>query len=349
MSILQIGINPTKLNYPHPCDSSEIAFKVIRCGNKFCCIESDINKYQVDKINPLLVDEEILGNLDSRGDSIFTFVIGTSYLVDEHEKKLVSDDTDNNGVCDISKMHIWTKNAFSVQEINSKHTSIMLESDHNWNSIDRAFHDDVEIDSVIKTNGVIDKYYYAGEMKINLSQHKISINFLSGTFMMDIIDVSHVSDDIKKCITSFLQNKFRGWTIEIDETGQTYITQEMTTHMLDYYINHGVIRVKQFDTEEQAKKYANRKMTLVRIQMQINAEKQIIDRFKTDNTPRYLQLVEDYKKLENAPIEEYVPTTNLTKGGTKKYKRKQKKYRSHKKKRSQKKRRTYKKYFKKRY
>jgi hypothetical protein len=64
-------------------------------------------------------------------------------------------------------MHIWAKLALSTQEINTKHNSILNDSYINYLNIQSSILNNKEFDKTDVSTGIIDRIFYAGELKID--------------------------------------------------------------------------------------------------------------------------------------------------------------------------------------
>ena len=310
--MLQIGVEPQKVEYPYKTDV-DIAYKVFECNHKFCCITGITNKDQINQMNPLLKDDEIVGS----EDEIFTFIIGSQYFIDTDAKEINDDSTDNDGTCDVSKMHIWAKRAMSIQEILSKHGRMLIESSINRDTITTAFQNNINISDTTISNGIINKLYYAGEMK--KKKNKLSINFLSGTFMDGVINARDVPDHVKNCVRTFLQTLYPfNIDIDIDESGETYVTEIMTPLQLDQFVKRNAINVSVFDTEKEANEYSKHSSNLELYKMRLDQIKKSMDDYKNKNTTNpWLTYYEIAKKNYDAAtkkVPEYEPSTFLAKG-----------------------------------
>jgi hypothetical protein len=250
-------------------------------GNFYLILDETYDLGEINKMNTLLKDNEIFGAV-TVDPTIFTYIIGTQ-MEYKGTNILVRDDTDpENQECNTNKMHIWAKIALSTQEINTKHNNILYDSFINYENIKNS-----KIDETDLFNGVIDRIYYAGELKINM-KGEVVFNFLSGTYMNGLINATNPPDETIDCITNFLMHEKIGATSAIpDVTGKTFINKKMTKDLLNKYVTNINLQVGVFDNITDANNYNNKRFNLAKIQGQINMLIRSKLRFK-DN-PKFLE------------------------------------------------------------
>lgn len=210
-------MEPTALTCPYK-EEVGIQYERFKIGNYGYIINIDnhTNK-EVSKITPILTDADAGGG----EDGVYCWIVSGSV----------------GGSVGGSDKHFFCIRVISPQEIQTKHINMMRELC-------------VEPESINPLLGSIDKYYYAGEfLKKPIescssgggeSCSEININFLSGTFMVDKINAKSPSKDVIKDVTEIFENVFPGSQINIDTTGDTFITNsspyiQMTeTKIYDY-------------------------------------------------------------------------------------------------------------------
>jgi hypothetical protein len=309
-----IGIKDQFVEYP--TQLSAIEYKLIELDNdgKFYLILDDtFSREGVNKINPLLKDDEIFGT--KIGDeTIFTYIIGTQIEITK-DKQLIRDIVHGmERECDIKNMHIWAKLALSKQEINTKHNSILNDSYVNYLNIESSILNKTKINETDEFNGIIDRIFYAGELKID-KNNNVYINFLSGTFMdRQQIPCDKPPEDSKKCIDYFLK-QIGATSVTIDTSCKTFIDKQMTRDLLNQYVNTGMLKVGVFNNKKDALDYARKKIDLAKLQNQIISKK----RSKFINQGEINKLEQTYNDLlnNNFNMIEYNPLSGGEKNKTK--------------------------------
>ena len=99
---------------------------------------------------------------------------------------------------------------------------------------------------------------YAGEIKLDNDRKEIIINFLSGTFMLDRVNLNK-KNNINIAKNQVLQQfseeiNIPGYTIIFDDSRKTFIVQQMTIEQLIEYYNAG-LSIYQFNTKQEAKEF----------------------------------------------------------------------------------------------
>ena len=296
-----IGIKDQIVEYGNIRDRGVIENKIFQLkddDNFYLILDERYDLGQINKINTLLKDNEIFGAVITN-PTIFTYIIGTQMEYKE-PNILVRDDTnppETNQICDVDKMHIWAKIALSTQEINTKHNSILYDSFINYENIKNSIID--EIDKTDLFNGVIDRIYYAGELKIDMNGNVI-INFLSGTYMNGRIEATNPPEQTKNCITKFFTDKLGTTLVTIDDTGETFIDNEMTKDLLNQYVTNINLQVGVFKNHEDAIKYKFKRSNLYKIEYQIEAQKKLRLRFPKlvkEADTKIITLTQEYNHL----------------------------------------------------
>lgn len=335
-----IGIISETVHYPmkdYP-GGDNLSFKI---GDKYYYID-DVLSNKIDEINPTLKDDEILTDLVGR---VYTYIIGTEINLDNFLSR-----DENNGTCNVNNMHIWAKKALSVQELASKHGSILYSSNEIFKKLNSMSLENRPTREELKT-GVIDRIYYAGEFIIENDANdvkQIRINLLSGTYMLGKVDCKNVPLAVKNCILKFLKHKFGEINVYIDESGKTMITEQMSIELLNDYVNKGGVVVYEFDNAQQAKTFSGRKLALSKINSRIeiltNQIKTFENRFGKDKvSPTQIAMLENLQREKDElkkitanryysdESKEELRLRNVIGGRNKNKKSKKRKYNSHKK------------------
>lgn len=345
-----IGVKNQIVEYP-PQESTNIEDKLFKFdgdNNFYLILDTTFSSEGINRMNPLLKDDEIFGSKPG----IFTYIIGSQATITNNQIfRDLSEPTDN--ICNIENMHIWAKLALSTQEINSKHNSILQDSYLNYLNIQNSIENNKTIDETIKYNGIIDRIFYAGELKIdkkiedekdkNKFIQNVYINFLSGTFMRDYIDCGNPPEETVNCINRFFKEKiFKNNNSEIvfdfvkksetndtsvieqkltiDTTCNTFITQKMEKTLLDDYVRNIDLKVGVFTNEPDAKKYNKKNTELAKLNSKINAQRR--SKFPNESAIENLEKERDILLSNNFGMQMYQPFS----GGNKK-KTKRRRYR----------------------
>ena len=143
------------------------------------------------------------------------------------------------------KIHTVFTETKSIQEIGTTHSNIVhrIFFNHNY---DR--------DLIPK----MDTLLYAGEIKLDNDSKEIIINFLSGTFMLDRVNLNkknNINFAKKQVLQQFSEEiNIPGYTIIFDDSRKTFIVQQMTIGQLIEYYNAG-LSIYQFNTKQEAKEF----------------------------------------------------------------------------------------------
>ena len=313
----------------YPPLQSGIADKVFQLDGDdkvYVILDDTYDTQEINNINPLLKDNNIFGVYD---EPIFTYIIGTQMEI--IEKNIIRDKINpTDQMCNIENMHIWAKLALSKQEINSKHNSILNDSHINYLNIESSFLNGENINNTELSNGIIDRIYYAGELKIN--GQEVIINFLSGTFMNGLINATDPPQEARDCIESFFKKIDPTLSVVIDVSGTTFINKEMTRPLLNKYVSTVNLNVGVFTNRADASKYNKKNIDLAKLQ-NIIAQK---TRSKYKDEGQISELTQQYNDLKdnNFGMTKYTPESGgsrLLKHNTKS-RRYRKKYNKHSKK-----------------
>ena len=330
-----IGIQDQIVEYPQ--NEMGIENKIFQLDDgKFYVILENTDANGTNKMNSLLKNDEIFGAKIS-DDTIFTYIIGTQVNVTRDGKIMRNLSPAENKPCNINEMNLWAKIALSKQEINTKHGSILYDSYVNYTNIQNAINDNMPIDEMDLFNGIIDRIYYAGELKLDRNNH-LHINFLSGTFMMDRMPCQDPPDSTRICLEDFFRNKLKfDGSFSIDTSCKTFIGHNMTQSLLDQYVLGSGLKVVVFNNKDDATMFLNKGRNLSKIKATIDRVTNMLNKYPNNQTNRdeLNKLTANYNELNanNFGMVEYVPQTF----GGRKYKRKimkkrkTKKYRYHKK------------------
>ena len=245
-NIIDLGITPQSVYYNDLVERaiSFNKFKIpgdnnIPGDNKNYMFLEKIDKNKIDKLSPLLKNDEIFGYSDN---AVFTYIIGSQCPIIDNQITRVQY---TNNFVNINDMQIWGKPVLSKQEINTRHLNILFDSKKNYDIIMNNTDPNIDISVAIKT-GVIDNIFYAGEMRYSVlnGNKTIELNFLSGTFMIDVIDCLHVPDLIIQNITKFFRESpklgFNGELKIVNNSCETFITKNIDKRTLDDYILSGM-------------------------------------------------------------------------------------------------------------
>lgn len=277
-----------------------------------------------EKMNSLLEDDDIF----TGDEGVYTWIIGTKL-----NRNLQSDGEPAS--CDVSKLHLWCKKTQSLQELRTKHADII------YSSLSKKNYEEFDVDY-----NIIDYLVYAGEFTLKRINDKYSIliNFLSGTFMSDVVDAKNPSYYTKECVTNVFKKFAEDYGINpndvqiiFDTSLKTYINDEyqMSESLMNQFIHRGV-RIYRFPNKQEALTVKNKALNLVKL----NSILQMYERMGNQ------QLIQDtlskIRDLESINKENYRVNLNpIRYGGTKK-KRKHK--RNNKKRTTRKKHKRSKKY-----
>jgi hypothetical protein len=288
-----IGIKDQVVEYPTQLSAIEDKTFQFPNDDKFYMILDDTFSLQgVNKINPLLKDDEIFGTTMGT-ETIFTYIIGTQIIITEN-KQLIRDIVPGmERECRIEEMHIWAKLALSTQEINTKHNSILNDSYINYLNMETSILNNKEFDKTDVSTGIIDRIFYAGELKIDKNKN-VYINFLSGTFMdKEQIPCKNPPENSKICIEEFFK-KIEANSVTIDTSCETFINKNMTRELLNQYVDTGDLKVGVFNNKQDALNYKNKNKKLSKIQFDIGYKNRSISKFPNQSQ----SLTEEIKKLE---------------------------------------------------
>ena len=263
-----------------------------------------IGETSIYKLITLFKDDEFKGS----GDNIFTYVIGTEYIINAENKTITRNSISNE--CDINKMHIWSKPAVSIQEIETKHGIIIQQLVENYNKIINAFKSLSEVDRTLLHDNAIDQVYYAGEMKYE--NDTLYVNFLSGTFMFERVDCKNPPIQMIECITNFFRNKLGINNVIIDTSCETFITEKMMIEQLNNYVNSG-IKAYVFDNKNDAMAFKDKKNNIAKhiSKKRMNENKRpylIKNNLPTDNLDKISEEIDmEINKLELINPTRYFP------------------------------------------
>jgi hypothetical protein len=206
-----------------------------------------------EKINPLLEDDDIY----TGDEGVYTWIIGTKL-----NRNLQSDGEPTS--CDVSKLHLWCKKTQSVQEIRTKHADII------YSSISKKNYEEFDVEY-----NIIDYLLYAGELVLKRMNDKynILINFLSGTYMSDVVNAENPSNYTKECVTNVFKKFSEDYGINandvqiiFDTTLKTNINDEyqMTESLMDQFIHRGA-KIYKFENKQEALAVKNKTLNLARL------------------------------------------------------------------------------------
>jgi hypothetical protein len=258
----QKGGNPIKVLYPINIQISiEQPLFQLPKDNNYYVIQIPNENMKIQDLSHTLKNDEILDT----GNGIYTYIIG-------------------NEINDMGEevIHLWCKKVLSVQEINTKHTHIIESSE----KIFLKKQNGIPLTKEELHDGVIDSILYAGEIAVREGMH-ISANFLSGSYMLDVVDARNPSTYVIEDITQILKNILRinDDQITIDTTGKTYINNEdlpMTSELMMNYVCFGA-HVYIFESKKNAKKYLEKPIALARLEGQYNIFKRMGNQEKTNS------------------------------------------------------------------
>jgi hypothetical protein len=309
-----LGVTTQQIDGPPPTLPAyeKAAFEI---NGVYYVIIDRIDRNMLKKLVSLHKDDEVLNS----GHDIFTYIIGTQYMIDPRNKTILREPTST--VCDINKMHIWAKPCVSIQEIETKHSNILNELVENYNGLIQTFQTSSEIDETMIGLNSIDQLYYAGEIKYNRSTKTLNVNFLSGTYMAEMIDCANPRDEVRECVTKFFKEKCRpsdeDIEVIIDTSCKTYITHQMTIEQLDTYVNNG-LEVYQFNDKKDAENFKNKNLAIARIkskkgalenQMK-NPRMQMTPEVKETKLNEISQFDAEIQRIESLVGTRYVPQTH---------------------------------------
>ena len=290
-----LGVTPQIIEYPFPKYGFANRGFVFPNDNKaYMITDETFCSRGINKMNPLLKDDEIMGPKVGE-ETIFTYIIGTEMVLTEDRMLL----RDESPITDIRQLHMWSKISFSDQEINTKHSSILNDSERNKQILENA--ECGYIDPVVQFDGVIDRICYAGEIKMD-RENNVVVNFLSGTFMLGNISSSNPPLETVACVTDFLQG-LGATSVKIDITGKTFIDQKMSPSLLDQYVDVAKLKVAIFHSKENALKYGSKMTNLAKLKSGL----EVAMRSKYPNAARIAELTQQYEALlqESFGKEEY--------------------------------------------
>ena len=298
-----IGINPQEIETTQS-QRSGYAYKNFEIDGKFYIIEEPTDDRERQRIMSLITlykDDAF----KSSGNNTFTYLIGTQYNINTVNKTIMrSHDAIR---CDIDKLHIWSKPSVSIQEIESKHGTILQELIDNYNDISQAFATGRRPDDTKLYDNAIDQLYYAGEMKYNYDTNELSINFLSGTYMNGIIDCRNPPEQTISCIKRFLEEKIGIDNVVIDKSCESYINQKMTMELLNLYANNG-IPVYVFDNKTNSDNYLQKPRNINILISQISQQERVAIKYPSaDLTEKINKLKIELERVQGITAERYVP------------------------------------------
>lgn len=242
------------------------------------------------KISTLFKDDELFAG----EDGIYTWIIGTE----------LNRDLTSNGIprtCDVARMHLWCKRVESIQEIATKHHNIIGELMRNKRILtEGSSEDDIKM---VQHNGVIDYILYAGELKKRTmitgaartrgGKHQeciLEINFLSGSYMSEIVNASNPSDFTTDCVRNVFMN-FAPVNFELnvvfDRSGSTFIIEGMNKDLLNEYIRRGLLLAYRYPTKEAATSASSFNIKLVTLENEINTKKIVLNRYGDTKDGKY--------------------------------------------------------------
>ena len=252
-----------KFSYPlnkHDIIQPDIKKKIFELNKKFYVIQYDSNinrSFRSDRIhkeNPIYTMEEFL----QQENGTYLWVMGK----DENKK--------------IHTVFIETK---SIQELGTTHSNIVhrIFFNHNY---DRNL--------VPK----IDTLLYAGEIKLDNDSKKIIINFLSGTFMLDRVNLNkknNINIAKNQVLRQFNEEiNIPGYTIIFDDSRKTFIVEEMTIGQLIEYYNAG-LTIYQFNTEEQARQFISIPLKKARLISKKLTKERLPEKFRNQKSINNIQ------------------------------------------------------------
>lgn len=298
-----LGVNPQEIRGKNFTGYANTLFKI---DDKYYLIEQDANNSEkIHKLITLLKNDEFKGS----GNDIFTYIIGTEYKINTSNKTLTRYPTSYE--CDILNMNLWAKPSVTIQEIESKHGIIIDKLRHNHDIIINELQTSGTLDPTLEHDNSIDQLYYAGEMKYDNDTDTLYINFMSGSFMLDVIDSKNPSQKVIDCVKNFFENKLGITNVIIDTSGETYITQPMTIEQLNTYVNYG-ITAYVFDNERDAFLYSNKKKNLSSLYSQKTMNDRMLSKFPKNES--YLKKSEELNsninRLNSMSATIYVPESS---------------------------------------
>lgn len=276
----------------------------------------------IDRLITIFKNDEFKGS----GSGIYTYVIGTQFNINVDNKTISRYEITDTNTCDVDKMNIWLKKSVTIQEIESKHATIINNLLNNYDKIVQSFQSDEQnVDPTLYHDNAIDQLYYSGELRYNADNNSVDINFLSGTYMAGIIDCSNPPEQTIKCIKQFFSSKLSIDNVNIDTSCESYVTQNMTIEQLNQYVNYG-IPVYIFHDKKIAQKFSDKNLLMSKLKMQIAQLERTLVRVPSDSTQEKMNnLKKELSELESLTAERYYPSSS---GG--KY-TKRRKYIKHKK------------------
>jgi hypothetical protein len=285
----------------------------------------ETNQDTINRLITIFKNDEFKGS----GSGIYTYVIGTQYNINVDDKTITRYEVSEN--CDIDKMNIWLKKAVTIQEIETKHGTIINNLLNNYNKILDSFQDESSnLDyTTLYHDNTIDQLYYSGEIKYNQDTNSVDLNFLSGTYMSGIIDCSNPPEQTINCIKQFFSSKLSIDNVNIDTSCETYITKKMTIDQLNQYVSYG-IPVYVFNDAKIANRFKNKDILIAKIKSQLLPLERMFKRFPSnvDTQEKINNLKKELIELEYLRGEKYYTSSHGGKHTIRKkynYKRKNKK------------------------
>ena len=309
--MINLGVTPQHVDY-NSLILSAIAYNKFSINNTKYTIHENFNTNKIAEITPLLKDDEMFGYANN---AIFTYIIGSQCQIINNQI-IRHDYLDNN--ININDMHIWVKPSLSIQEIQTKHTNILFDSKKNYDNIIAAANDPTIDVSLDIATGVIDNIFYAGEIRYSQlnNKRKIELNFLSGSFMTDIIDCAAPGAIIIASINNFFRDSsnilFSGDNDEIviDTTCKTFITKKMDENILNNYVLSSDMKVHENG--------GDLPFYIMKLEGQLSIQENILEKYKNDvevqNKIKELKNEIQTKKAELEIKENNVYEPNVFKG-----------------------------------
>lgn len=196
------------------------------------------------------------------------------------------------------KIHTVFTETKSIQEIGTTHSNIVhrIFFNHNY---DR--------DLIPK----MDTLLYAGEIKLDNDSKEIIINFLSGTFMLDRVNLNkknNINFAKKQVLQQFSEEiNIPGYTIIFDDSRKTFIVQQMTIGQLIEYYNAG-LSIYQFNTKQEAKEFISIPLKKIKLTSRKTAMERVPEKYRKQKSINNIQTqineLEEITRKEKLTLQE---------------------------------------------
>jgi hypothetical protein len=196
------------------------------------------------------------------------------------------------------KIHTVFTETKSIQEIGTTHSNIVhrIFFNHNYNR------------NLIPK---MDTLLYAGEIKLDNDSKEIIINFLSGTFMLDRVNLNK-KNNINIAKNQVLQQfseeiNIPGYTIIFDDSRKTFIVQQMTIGQLIEYYNAG-LSIYQFNTKQEAKEFISIPLKKAKLIARKKSKERLPEKYRNQKTINNFQTqineLEEITRKEKLTLQE---------------------------------------------